>query len=337
MRRLALTLLTILGVAALSGSAFAHEIRPAYLQILQTPFGYQVLWKQPVMGDRAVRLVPHLSNGWLEGPPSGEAVGASFLLRTWRVADRRPDALQNVTVSVEGLERTITNGLVHVELLDGRHQDAILRPDSLSVKLDLSKPSGLPTLAYFRLGVTHILTGIDHLCFVLGLLLLIGPRWRLVKAITAFTAAHSITLALTALGVVTPPSAVVEALVALSILFLAVELVRARRGGTSLTIAHPWMIAFAFGLLHGCAFAGALAEVGLPPGAVPQALLLFNLGVEAGQLLFVGAAIAMSWALVRLSTRLPPLALSVGRLAPAYGIGSFAAFWVFERLAILTT
>jgi hydrogenase/urease accessory protein HupE len=335
MRRLIQACLAMVCAFLFAAPTAAHEIRPAYLQIRQTPAGYAVLWKQPTQGDMAIRLIPHLSNGWLDTPPSGQTVSASFLIRTWTIATRRADALQGVTVSIEGLERTITDALVHVDLADGRRQDAILRPDTPSLRLDLSKPAGLPIWSYFRLGVTHILTGVDHLSFVLGLLLLVGPRWRLLKAITAFTAAHSITLALTAIGVIQPPSALIEALVALSILFLAVELVRARRGGDSLTIRHPWVIAFAFGLLHGCAFAGALAEVGLPASAVPQALVLFNLGVEAGQLLFVGAALAVGWMFSRLSARLPTRVLNLGRATPAYGIGSFAAFWVFERLAIL--
>ena len=337
MRTLIRLALALLSAVALATPAAAHEIRPAYLQIQRGPEGYRLLWKQPVQGDMAVRLVPRLSNRWLDAAPQAQAVEPSYLIRAWTVADRRADALQNVTVSIDGLDRTITDVLVHIELADGRRQDAIIRPDNPSLRLDLAKPGGLPTWSYFRLGVMHILTGIDHLSFVLGLLLLVGPRWRLVKAITAFTAAHSITLALTALGVVAPPSAVIEALVALSILFLAVELVRVRRGGDSLTIRHPWMIAFAFGLLHGCAFAGALAEVGLPPGAVPQALLLFNLGVEIGQLLFVGSAIAVGWAFGRLARRLSVPALAVMRAIPAYAIGSFAAFWVFERLAVLTS
>jgi hydrogenase/urease accessory protein HupE len=191
---------------------------------------------------------------------------------------------------------------------------------------------GLRLPAYLLLGVEHILTGPDHLCFVLGLMLLVGLRWRLIKAITAFTVAHSITLAAAALGFVHFPSAVIEALVAMSILFLATELVHARQGHPGLTVRYPWLIAFTFGLLHGLAFAGALADVGLPPNAIPQALLLFNVGVELGQLMFIAAAalamIAFDW----MSQRLPLWWQSArGEIAP-YAIGAFSAFWFIDRL-----
>ena len=161
--------------------------------------------------------------------------------------------------------------------------------------------------------------------------LLIGPSWRLVKAVTAFTVAHSITLGLAALGVIHFPSAAIEALVALSILFVAVELARGRRDRSTLAHRSPWVIAFLFGLLHGMAFAGVLAEIGLPPGAAPQALLLFNLGVEIGQLLFIAAALAALWALRRLEGRLDWAPAAWARAAPVYGIGGLSAYWLIER------
>jgi len=164
-------------------------------------------------------------------------------------------------------------------------------------------------------------------------MLLVGLRWRLIKAVTAFTAAHSLTLAAAALGYVDFPSAVIEALVAMSILFLASELVHARRGEDSLTVRLPWLIAFTFGLLHGLAFAGALAEVGLPPGAIPQALLLFNIGVELGQLLFIAAAALAMIAVAWISRRLPAWWERLRGEIPPYAIGAFAAFWFIERLA----
>jgi hydrogenase/urease accessory protein HupE len=341
-RRLALFIVALLGLLALTGAAAAHEVRPAYLQIEQTPAGYDVLWKQPVQGEMAVRLRPHLSNGWLEREPASQLVGPTYLVRSWTVPSHDPAALSGVSLKVEGLERTITNVLVHVELGDGRRQDVALSAEHPQAVLDLAAREGLAAPAYFRLGVVHILTGIDHLAFVLGLMLLIGARWRLFKAITAFTVAHSITLALSALGVVQPPSALIEVLVALSIVFLAAELIRASRGGKSLTLSHPWAIAFLFGLLHGCAFAGALAEVGLPRGAVPLALFLFNLGVEAGQLLFVLAALAIGWLVQRALILVPkltaaPLAMRVLQQSPAYGIGISAAYWTLERLLVLNS
>jgi hypothetical protein len=224
--------------------------------------------------------------------------------------------------------------LVVIRLADGRRLDSIIRPDQPNLQLAFATTQGLPVPAYLRLGIEHILTGIDHLMFVLGLLLLVGVRWRLVKAITAFTVAHSITLGASAIGLVTAPSAVIEALVALSIVFVASELIGAIRGRFGLTQRWPWVIAFTFGLLHGFAFAGALAEVGLPKDAIPLCLLLFNVGVEIGQLLFVGAAILVILALRGLWPHIPRTWERLSRPIPAYAIGSFAAYWFIERVAI---
>jgi hydrogenase/urease accessory protein HupE len=335
MRRL-LTLLAALSLGLFAAqAAVAHEVRPAYLEIRQEAADrYFVTWKQPAAGEIAVRLVPRLSNGWLEAPPTESFATAGFLIRTWRVRDPAPDPLAGRTVQIEGLERTITDALVRVDLADGRSFETILRPDRSSVALGFRRVQGLAVPAYFRLGVEHILTGVDHLMFVLGLLLLVGVRWRLLQAVTAFTIAHSLTLGASALGLVQAPSAVIEALVALSIVFVAAELVRLRAGQAALTARLPWLIAFIFGLLHGFAFAGALAEVGLPKDAIPLSLLLFNLGVEAGQLIFVGAAIAAILALRPVRTRLPPAVDLLTLRFPPYAIGAFATFWVLERTAV---
>jgi hydrogenase/urease accessory protein HupE len=333
-RALALALALVASLVAAVGGAAAHEVRPAYLQIQQEAADrYTVTWKQPVMGDMALRLVPQLSNGWLAAPPSEEFVTPAFRIRTWRVRAPDRDPLPGRTLRIEGLERTITDALVTVRLTDGRSFDAILKPDRPSAAIAFGPTGGLAVPAYFRLGVEHILTGVDHLMFVLGLLLLVGIRWRLVKAITAFTVAHSITLGASALGLVQAPSAVIEALVALSIVFVAAELANRERGAEGLTARYPWLIAFTFGLLHGFAFAGALAEVGLPKDAIPASLFLFNLGVEAGQLIFVGGAILAILAL-RPLVRCAPTAWAplAPRLAP-YAIGVFAAFWFLQRTA----
>ena len=202
----------------------------------------------------------------------------------------------------------------------------------VAMVLALAGPRGLAVPAYLALGVQHILTGVDHLMFVLGLLLLIGPTWQLVKTVSAFTVAHSLTLALAALGFLHFPSAVIEALVALSIVFVACELVRPADAPPTLTRRRPWLIAFIFGLLHGLAFAGALAEVGLPGGAAPQALFLFNVGVEIGQLLFIGAALAAIAGLRALGRALKFDAPAFARVAPAYVIGGSAAAWLIERV-----
>ena len=318
--------LVLIGLFAWTSTSAAHEVRPALLQIDQTgPAAYRVLWKRPVMGDAALRLKPHLSSGWLEAPPADQYVGAGFLVTTWTV--RTPQPLSGQTLTIEGLDQSLTDVLVQARA-GGHALDAVVKPQHPSLELRLAAPR-LATPAYLRLGVGHILGGVDHLAFVLGLLLLVGPNRNLVKAITAFTVAHSLTLAAAVLGWVTAPAAVVEALVALSIVFVAVELGR-DPGAPSLTRRAPWIVAFAFGLMHGLAFAGGLVEIGLPRGAVAGALLLFNLGVEIGQLMFVAAVLALIWALRRPPATLPQPALA--RLAPAYLIGSFAAFWFLERL-----
>jgi hydrogenase/urease accessory protein HupE len=190
----------------------------------------------------------------------------------------------------------------------------------------------VPVPAYLLLGIEHILTGFDHLSFVLGLLLLVRSRLTLVKTITAFTVAHSLTLAAAALKWVHVNPSVIEALVAFSIVFVALELVRAYRGHFGLTARYPWVIAFTFGLLHGFAFAGSLAQIGLPEHNIPLSLLLFNLGVEIGQLLFVGVVLIVIELLKRLPRPLPDWTSWI----PPYAIGGLASFWVIERLHFLT-
>jgi len=185
---------------------------------------------------------------------------------------------------------------------------------------------------YTLLGIDHILVGIDHLLFVLALLFVVGGGWRLVKTITAFTIAHSITLGLATLGYINMPSAPVEAAIALSIVFLCVEIIHAQQGRAGITFSYPWIVAFAFGLLHGLGFAGALSEIGLPPAEIPLALLFFNIGVELGQLLFVFAVLGVL-AIFRYGagiTRDSPHFLKVERVS-VYVIGVLASYWLIER------
>ena len=186
---------------------------------------------------------------------------------------------------------------------------------------------------YTLLGIEHILSGVDHLLFVLGLLLLATGLWSLLKTITAFTLAHSITLAAAALGLVELPSRPVEAAIALSIMFVAVEVVRRQQGASDFAMGRPWLVAFGFGLLHGFGFAGALAEIGLPRDQIPVALLFFNVGVELGQLMFVAVVLAMGWMVRRMGIAWPRWATFV----PAYGIGTIAAFWLLERTIPIVT
>jgi len=210
---------------------------------------------------------------------------------------------------------------------DGVLETILIRPDNPSVTVGSKGGS----LAYFRLGVQHILMGVDHLLFVLGLLLVVGNRWQLLKTITSFTVAHSITLALATLGFASAPVLPLNAAIALSILFLGPEIIRARRGETSLTIRQPWLVAFAFGLLHGFGFASGLTTLGLPRAEIPLALLLFNVGVEAGQLFFVALILLLARAFSTLQIRWPRWV----EAAPAYAIGGLGAYWTIQRTLIL--
>jgi hypothetical protein len=313
--------------------AHAHEVRPAYLEISQTSTGaYTALWKQPTLGEFAVHLVPHLSNGWLEGVPVDQYVSNGFLIRTWKIqrggatpADAA-QALEGLVVTIEGLEQTITDVFVRLRLLDGRSFEGLVHPQSpqLTVTFGPNASHTLPT--FLGLGIEHILSGPDHLLFVLGLLLIVRDRLMLLKTVTGFTVGHSLTLAWATLGQTNLPVPLLNTLIALSILFLAPEVLRARRGGSSFTIRYPWVVAFVFGLLHGLGFASGLSALGLQSGQLVVALLLFNIGVEVGQLAFIAGVVAVQRAFRLMEIQWPrPVAL-----APSYLIGALGAAWTFQ-------
>jgi len=279
----------------------------------------------------AVHLAPHLSSGWLKEKPASVETTASFAIKTWNIAPARDAALEGQTVSIEGLENTITDAFVVIRLADGSESRIILTPTRTSETLHLGSRSASSLTGFLILGIEHILTGIDHLLFVLGLLLIVRDRWTLLKTVTAFTVAHSLTLAAATLGYVQAPVPFVNAAIALSILFLGPEIVRRWRGGTSLAIRYPWVIAFAFGLLHGFGFASGPSAVGLPRHDIPLALLLFNVGVEIGQLAFVLLILWLAHAFEVLAIRWPTV---VQRL-PGYTVGVLGAFWTIQRVALL--
>ena len=229
---------------------------------------------------------------------------------------------------VEGLATVQTDVLLLVQLQNGNQHSAILRPASPEFTIPLEASKLKIAADYWRMGTIHILEGADHLLFVLALLLIVDGLAALLKAVTAFTVAHSITLALATLGVIHLPPAPTEAIIALSILFLAVEIVHKHNGQMGLTERWPWLIAFSFGLFHGLGFAGALSEIGVPQAEVPLALLLFNVGVETGQLLFIAAVLV----LLALLKRLPLTAPEGAWRVPPYAIGSLAAFWTIQRV-----
>ena len=391
MKEFCQSLLGAVVLFGVAGMALAHEVRPAYLELKERAGGeFDVFWKVPapggipLAGDEIPHEVPIATTEDAKAPktmPCGcpaptlsqlmrgalsihpalpkDAVtislpqitriqGAEIKRWTIRTGEK---GLEGWEVTVHGLAATMVDVLVRIELADGRVVSRLLRPDAPSFLF--GEDSAGPRVGdYFLLGVEHILYGVDHLLFVLALVLIVKGRGLLVKTITAFTIAHSITLALATLGVVNVPAAPVEAVIALSIVFVAAEIVRSSHGKKGITESAPWIVALVFGLLHGFGFAGALTEVGLPQNEIPRALLLFNVGVEAGQLAFVAVTlgvIALGCRVHRqvLPSTLNPQLLSLSssytlrvfstvlRLVPPYAIGAVAMFWVIQRVALL--
>lgn len=311
--------------------AAADEFRPAYLQLTQTgPADYDVMWKLPALDANTVMKVepvfpPNTRN--VTEPRSAYAGGTAIL--RWRITV--PGGLDNRPITFPGLAKARIDVLARVVRLDKTVQlERILAIDpEFTVE---PSPGPLDVVqTYTLLGIEHILSGFDHLCFVLSLVLIVRGTRRLLLTVTAFTIAHSITLALATLGVIHVPGPPVEAMIALSIVFVASEIVQLQRGREGLAAKQPWLVAFAFGLLHGLGFAGALAEVGLPANSIPLALLFFNVGVEIGQLLFIAGVLAAGRLLMRLAgQRLDP---ARAILLPAYLIGGISSYWVIERIS----
>jgi hypothetical protein len=323
----------VLALLFASSSAQAHDIRPAYLELKETaPGQFSVLWRTPVMAGMRLPVVLKLSDEVrnLKDPVVQELTD-SLVERRW--IQIGPHGLAGKRIEFPGLQLTITDVLVRFEMLDGRKGATIVRPSQPWFESDAA-PSKLRVAgAYLRLGIEHIWSGIDHLLFILALVILVKGTRRLIATVTAFTVAHSITLAAATLGFVRVPQQPVEACIALSIVFVASEIVRARQGWQGWTERWPWVIAFTFGLLHGFGFAGALNAVGLPQTAIPVALLFFNVGVEIGQLLFIAAILSIMalarWLIRRTAIPKPAWAW---RVAP-YSIGGVAAFWMIQRIA----
>jgi hydrogenase/urease accessory protein HupE len=319
--------LALLAAIAWPISCFAHEVRPSFLQLHETASGeFDVLWKTPMLGDQRLALEPRFSGEAAAISPVITRMRSGAALQMWTI---RAPALRGQTLRIVGLEGTMTDALVHVEFADGLTWTQRLTPHQPAATIPAHESALTVAAVFLKLGIEHILTGADHLLFVLALLIIARGRRRLLITVTAFTVAHSITLALATLGFVHVPQRPVEAVIALSIAFVALEIIRTRQGTAGLTARAPWIVAFAFGLLHGFGFAGALSEVGLPQGRIPLALLFFNLGVELGQLLFIGGALGVIAAIRRLPFRFP----SWTELMVPYAIGSAAMFWMFQRIA----
>jgi hypothetical protein len=317
--------------AVISPSIEAHETRPAYLELKETaPGQFSVLWRTPVLAGMWLPVVLKLPDDVRDlKAPVVQELSDSLLERRW--IDAGPKGLAGKRIEIAGLQLTITDALVRMETLDGRQWTTILHPAQAWVEIAVTQTWMGVAGNYVAQGIRHIIFGADHLLFVLGLLLILKDRWMLVKTITAFTVAHSFTLAIATLGYASAPVQPLNAAIAVSILFLGPEIVRCWRGETSLTIRHPWVVAFAFGLIHGFGFASALTGAGLPRRELPLALVSFNVGVELGQLAFVMLIVLLERSFRQLQIRWPRWVEAL----PGYTVGSLGAFWTIQRTAIL--
>jgi len=313
-----------------AASALAHEARPGFLELRETASDtYSLLWKKPFGGEVELQIAPVFPAGCRLGTRDRQQLTPGAVIV--RGALTCQGGLGGKTLAIAGLEATVTDVLLQVHHADGRLESHLLRPAAPSVTLGRATTATERALGYVQLGIRHILLGVDHLLFVLGLLLIVSSRRMLLKTISAFTLAHSITLAVATLGYASAPLPPLNAAIALSILFLGPEVARTWRGETSFTIRHPWAVAFAFGLLHGFGFATGLTSMGLPRAELPLALLLFNVGVELGQIAFVLLAFLLVRSFRVLEVRWPRL---VQRL-PGYAVGTLGAYWAIQRTLLL--
>jgi len=320
-----LLLTMLLGIPGAS----AHEARPAYLEIKETaPGQYSVLWRTPVLAGMRLPIalkLPNDINNLRE--PSIEELADSLVERRWVNAGQ--SGLDGKRVEFPGLQATITDVIVRVELLDGRSWTAIVRPSQPWLEITRALGRLSVARAYVLLGIEHILTGADHLLFVSGLLLLVSGVRRLLLTVSAFTLSHTITLTLATLGFVHVPPAPVEAAIALSILFVACEVLRKHENPEGLAQRKPWLVAFSFGLLHGLGFAGGLSAAGLPAGHIPLALGFFSAGVEIGHFSFVAFSLALIASVRHWTEKLPAWSSRI----PPYAIGGVSAYWLIARVA----
>ena len=328
-------LLILALLVTLASFVCAHEVRPAYLELRQTgPETYDALWKVPGQGDLRLGLYVELPATCTNATePSGSIANSAYIER-WVV--NCPGGLSGGKIHIAGLSATVVDVLVRVERLDGSTEVTRLTPSSSSFVVAAAASAVGVARTYTVLGIEHILTGIDHLLFVLALIIITRGGWKLVKTVTAFTVSHSITLTLATLGYVHVPQRPVEAVIALSIVFVAAEILRGRKGFVGITARAPWIVALTFGLMHGLGFASGLKDAGLPDGHIPTALLFFSVGVETGHFLFIGFVLALTAFLIRAASRLTSISqqrFAALEVLPAYAIGGVAMFWVIQRVA----
>lgn len=314
--------LSIILWAFLSLSASAHEVRPAYLSLTETnPAEFSVVWKQPVLDGKRLTIKPTFPQECIQTAPIATRKGATITERS-----KLNCPLTEGEITLAGLERTLTDVFAEINYLSGETRTALVKPSN--PRIALGGKASSPAKHYLWIGVEHIIYGWDHLLFVIGLTLLVARR-QILGVATAFTLAHSITLALAAFGLLNIPIRPVEILIAASIVLLGVEVIRKHRGHKTLAAKRPYLISFIIGLIHGCGFASALSEIGLPKGTEILALLLFNLGVELGQFAVVGFTIVGLIAIAKLWNK----TLRTTETLLTYGLASIAMFWVIQRMS----
>lgn len=321
----------VFALALLVARLGAHEMQPGYLGIEESADRtVDVTWKLPFFKGRPLPIEPAFPDSWSDlTEPRSTPLGDALLYR-WRL-NTGGESLDGAEISIAGPRALLTDVLVRASLSSGETMTEVLRPETPSTAISFEGRQSRFFWSYFSIGIEHILLGLDHLLFVLGLLLIVDRRWMLVKTITAFTIAHSITLALSTFAIIEVDPDPLNAAIALSILFLGPEIVRKWRGETSLTIQHPWVVAAGFGLLHGIGFASGLSLTGIPREEIPVALLWFNVGVEVGQLAFVALALVVAAAIRTLALDRPAW---VPRL-PGYAVGVLGAFWTIQRVTMM--
>ena len=302
--------------------AHAHEVRPAFLGLNETaPAEFTMLWKQPVLEGKRLKITPSFDQSCTVGH-------AVLSQQNGTVIETRNVfcALTEGTITLPGLERTLTDVFVQISYLSGENRSALIKPEA--PRFELGEKTGSAARQYLWIGVEHIIYGWDHLLFVLGLILLVTRR-QIIGVATAFTLAHSITLGLAAFGWLTVSIRPVEILIAASIVLLGVEIMRKQRGRTSLATQRPYLISFIIGLIHGCGFASALSEIGLPKGTELLALFLFNVGVELGQFAVILIGIIILALIAKASKELHRKSETL----LAYGLSTVAMFWVIQRMS----
>ena len=335
MMRAALLLFGMFIFLSVPAQGNAHALDPGYLEL--QPLGgddWRVTWRRPQVQGRPMPIdavLPEACTPRRAEEPifDGRAFTAAWIAHC-------PGSIAGGRIAIHGLDRTRTDVLVRYALSpDAPTQTRRLTASETAFEIPATQTRLGVLGSYFMLGLDHILEGFDHLLFVFALLLLVRGPGRIAGAVTAFTVAHSITLGAITLGIFAVPAPPVEAVVALSIAVLAAELATAGTNRTGLTQRFPWIFAFAFGLLHGMGFASALREIGLPTSDVPLALLAFNVGVEAGQLLFIFSILGAWFIASRLFRINPRLVAPGGRAmtAAAYAIGTVATYWMIDRIA----